>query len=248
MPHQTRPIIGINADLVTAGKTAPAHLRLHAGYSAAILNAQGLPLIMPPLGKKAEIDAFLDLVDGFILSAGPEVERRRTPATSFVRPAAVRREDFDPTLIERLLARRVPLLAIANGMQQLNTVLGGTLYANLAEVPRALPHFDAAADGPHRHAVVLQADSLVEEIYGEGEILVNSDHHQGIRDIAAELRLAATAPDGVIEAVESADEDWFCIGVQWQPQSESASALDMQLFESFVQACTRQVEKVKVAA
>ena len=54
--------------------------------------------------------------------------------------------------------------------------------------------------------------------------------------------------DGVIEAVEAADEDWFCIGVQWQPQSESASALDMQLFESFVQACTRQVEKLKLAA
>jgi len=249
MPHQTRPIIGVNADLIPAGKTTPHYHRLHAGYAAAIVAADGLPLVMPPLGKKEEIDAFLDLVDGFVLSAGPEVERRRHPAVSFLRPVAPRRVEFDPTLVERLLERRIPLLAVGAGMLQLNMVLGGNLFTNLPDdLPRALPHFDSSSEGPHRHAVNLQGGSLLEEIYGEGEILVNSDHHQAIREVGEGLRVCAVAPDGVIEAVEAEDPEWFCIGVQWQPQSETASALDMQLFETFVQACTKQVEKLKIAA
>src|SRR5690349_6498828 len=126
MPHPTRPIIGVNADLIPAGKNFCAAIRLHAGYSAAILTAHGLPLVMPPLNKKPEIDAFLDLVDGFVLSSGPDIDRKRLPGPSFLRPITPRREEFDPLLIERLLARQIPLLAIGGGMQRLNVVLGGT--------------------------------------------------------------------------------------------------------------------------
>jgi putative glutamine amidotransferase len=49
--------------------------------------------------------------------------------------------------------------------------------------------------------------------------------------------VSATAPDGVVEAIEVPDEDWFCVGVQWHPQNHSASALDMQVFENFLAAC-----------
>ena len=66
---------------------------------------------------------------------------------------------------------------------------------------------------------------------------------------AAGLRISAQAPDGVIEAIETVDPNWFCIGVQWHPESETASALDMQLFEGFVQACIRAERSfVSVAA
>jgi putative glutamine amidotransferase len=52
----------------------------------------------------------------------------------------------------------------------------------------------------------------------------------------------------VIEAIESADTGWFCVGVQWHPESDTASALDMQLFECFIQACIRQAEPLQLAA
>ena len=66
MAHHTRPWIGINADFIPAGKLTSSHVRLNAGYFDAILAAHGLPVIMPPFGKEAEINAFLDRLDGFV--------------------------------------------------------------------------------------------------------------------------------------------------------------------------------------
>src|SRR5207244_2524671 len=93
--------------------------------------------------------------------------------------------------------------------------------------------------GPHRHAVLLQAGSRLDEIYGGGEIRVNSSHHQAVKTVGSLFRVSALAPDGVIEAIEAVDPNWFCVGVQWQPEADTASALDMQLFECFLQATIR---------
>jgi putative glutamine amidotransferase len=64
---------------------------------------------------------------------------------------------------------------------------------------------------------------------------VNSAHHQGINQLGKRLRVAARAPDGLIEAIETTDESWFCIGVQWHPECTTASALDRQIFDNLVQ-------------
>ena len=88
----------------------------------------------------------------------------------------------------------------------------------------------------------------MEEIYGGGEIRVNSAHHQAVRQVGAKLRVSALAPDGIIEAIEALDPNWFCVGVQWHPESDTASALDMQLFECFVQAAVRNSQPLAVAA
>ena len=67
-------------------------------------------------------------------------------------------------------------------------------------------------------------------------------------DAAEVLRVAAKAPDGVIEAIESTDPNWFCVGVQWHPEAETASALDVQIFDCFVQAAVRSLDGELVAA
>lgn len=251
MAPQTRPLIGINADFYAASKHHQAHLCLNAGYFDCVLAAGGLPIVMPPLGKEAEINAFLDHVDGFVLTGGLDMDPRRSgqPTHPAVQPMAERREESDRVLVRCLLRRQMPVLAIGLGMQQLNVALGGTLFLHLPEEnPRAMPHFDPSCPGPHRHAVLLEPGTRMEEIYGDGELRVNSSHHQAVRDLGSKLRVAALAPDGVIEAIETTDPHWFCIGVQWHPESSTASALDMQLFECFLQACIRQAEPLPLAA
>jgi len=242
MPKATRPVIGVNADFVAAGKMHGAYMRLGAGYADAVLAAGGLPIVMPLYGKDSEIGAFLDKVDGFIMGAGLDLDPRRlgTAMHQSVRPMAERREEHDRLLVRRLMERQMPILAIGVGMHQLNVACGGTLFVHLPEEqPRAMPHFDASCNGPHRHAVLLNAGTRLDEIYGGGEIRVNSSHHQAVKAVGARFRVSALAPDGVIEAIEAVDQNWFCIGVQWQPESETASALDMQLFECFIQAVIR---------
>ena len=250
MARQTRPFIGINADFIPAGKVTTAHARLNAGYFDSVLAAGGMPVAIPPLGKESELDAILDRLDGIVLSGGLDMDPKRNGQASHsaVQPMAERREENDRVLVRRVIERQMPVLGIALGMQQLNAALGGNLYLHLPEdLPRALPHRDTTG-GPHRHAVLLEPDSRLDEIYGGGELRVNSSHHQAVRQLGEGLRVSARAPDGVVEGIEANDGNWFCIGVQWHPESETASALDMQLFECFVQACLRQTQPLQLVA
>jgi putative glutamine amidotransferase len=250
MSLQTRPYIGINTDFIPAGKLTQAQVRLPAGYFDAVLAAGGLPVLLPPLTKEADLGPLLDRLDGVVLCGGPDMDPRKNgqlPHTA-VQPMPERREESDRLLVRLILERQLPVLAVGLGMQQLNAACGGTLYLHIPEdLPRAMPHKDPTGE-PHRHAVLLEPHTRLEEIYGDGEIRINSAHHQAVRQVGEGLRVAAVAPDGVIEAVEAVDPGWFCIGVQWHPESESASALDSQLFECFIQACLRQAQPLTLAA
>jgi putative glutamine amidotransferase len=243
MAQASRPLIGVNVDYIPTNKANRPHLRLNEGYAEAVLTAGGLPVLMPILEKEGDIRAFLDHVDGFLLTSGMDMDPRRLglPRHHAAQPMPERREERDHLLVRLLVQKLMPVLGIGVGMHQLNVACGGTLFMHLPEdCPRTMPHNDPSCGGPHRHLVNIHADSRLEEIYGGSELLVNSNHHQAIREIGARFRLAATAPDGVIEAIEATDPDWFCVGVQWHPEADSSSALDLQLFECFVQTCMRQ--------
>jgi putative glutamine amidotransferase len=71
-------------------------------------------------------------------------------------------------------------------------------------------------------------------VYGEGEIRVNSMHHMAIDEVAPGFMVSARCPDGVVEAIESTMPDWFAIGTQFHPEADSASALDLRIFEEFI--------------
>ena len=241
MAHHTRPLIGINADFAPAGKTAPAQIRLHTGYCDAVLAAGGLPVVMPLLGKEAEINDFLDRVDGFLLTGGLDLDPKRQgmPTHPSVQPMPERREEHDRLLVRRLLARQVPVLGVGVGMHQINVALGGSLFLHLPEEqPRCMPHFDPSCHGPHRHAILLQPNTRLDEIYGGGELRVNSNHHQAVRTVAGKMRVSALAPDGVIEAIED-PRLRFCVGVQWHPENFWRTGEFRPLFERFLEAGER---------
>ncbi len=193
MAHQTRPFIGVNADYVPANKVHGPYFRLGAGYLDTLVPAGALPVVVPPLGKDIEVDAWLDRLDGFILSGGLDLDPRRQglPMHSSVQLLPERRDESDRLLVRRLLERRLPVLAIGLGMQQLNVACGGSLYLHLPEeLPRAMPHRDPTG-APHRHTVLIEPNTRMEEIYGAGEIRVNSAHHQAVRQVGDGLRVGA---------------------------------------------------------
>lgn len=250
-PSPTRPLIGINTDYL-APKNATPYLRLNAGYVDAILAGGGLPVLLPPLRKDnlAEVDALLDTVAGVILTGGADMDPRRNgqAPTAAVVPMTARREDADRYLLAKIFERKTPVLGIGLGMQQLNVFAGGTLHLHLpADNPRAMPHYDQTG-APHRHMVLIEPNTRLDEIYGTQELRVNSTHHQAVNQLGKKMRVAAKAPDGVIEAVEATDPNWFCVGVQWHPEADTASALDMQIFECFIQAAVRAADAVGAAA
>lgn len=245
-----RPFIGINVDYVAAAKNSGAYVRLAAGYFDCVYAAGGLPILLPPLGKEKEFEIILGRLDGVVLCGGLDLDPRKQnmPMHSTVMPMPARREDSDMLLIRLIMDRQMPLLAIGAGMQQLNVACGGSLFTHLPEdMPKAMPHFDPTG-GPHRHIVLLEPGTTIDDIYGGGEIRVNSSHHQAVKELGDGLRVGAKSPDDVIEAIETTESGWFCMGVQWHPESETASALDMQLFECFMQAAAKVKQPLRLAA
>jgi putative glutamine amidotransferase len=147
---------------------------------------------------------------------------------------------------------RFPLLTIDQALLAMNSAFGGLNYGDLArEMPEALQHRHPPEPGL-RHAINVLPNTLMAKIYGEGEIVVNSEHRQAIQRVAKGFAATGIALDNVIEAIEHTNENWFAVGVQWQPASPSASGLDIQVFRALVDAAklssaTAQPEPRKMA-
>ena len=232
-----RPKIGLTADFRPAVKNTPAFSFVQSGYFDCILRAGGLPIILPPADESC-VEDYLQLLDGVVFVGGNDLDPRRDgfmlhPSQKLMDP---RREDFERALMKQVVARRLPLFAIGAGMQLLNVTMGGNLFLHIPEdVPKAIPHRDQS-DAEHRHSLLVTPGSLMERVYGDGEIRVNSYHHMAVDEVAPAFAATARCPDSVIEAIESRDPDWFALGTQFHPQADSASALDMRLFEEFLDA------------
>jgi len=133
------------------------------------------------------------------------------------------------------------LLAICRGAQVVNVVAGGTLIQDIpAQVNQPLGHHVDAPSFAIAHEVWVTAGTglarVMHEELVDGEVLqVNSRHHQAIDRTADGFTIAATAPDGIIEAIERPAAA-FCIAVQWHPENFWRTGEFRSLFEEFVKA------------
>ncbi|MBI2805539.1 MAG: gamma-glutamyl-gamma-aminobutyrate hydrolase family protein [Planctomycetes bacterium] len=142
---------------------------------------------------------------------------------------------------------RFPLLAIDQALLAMNSAFGGLNYGDLArELPEALQHRHPPEPGL-RHAINVLPNTQMATIFGEGEIVVNSEHRQAIQRVAKGFAATGIALDNVIEAIEHTSDSWFCVGVQWQPASASASGLDIQVFRALIDAARTRAEATKPA-
>ena len=246
----SKPLIGINADYRSAKGNDPAYSIITAGYYNSILAAGGVPVIVPPMDDEDDIRTALEPLQGFVLVGGGDLDPHRD---GFMRHTSVRlmdgrREIFDRTLMRLIAERRMPVFGIGVGLQLLNVTMGGNLFLHIPEdIPTALPHKDPQ-DISHRHGLEIAPNSLMDRVYGDGEIRVNSKHHMAIDEVAAGFGVTARCPDGVIEAIESQSDEWFAFGTQFHPETDAASALDQRIFEEFIDGVRLGTPEVRMVA
>ncbi|MAT69028.1 MAG: gamma-glutamyl-gamma-aminobutyrate hydrolase [Planctomycetaceae bacterium] len=246
----SKPVIAINADYRTTNHGAQAFSYVAAGYYDAIVEAGGLPVVLPPYADEADLEAVLERVDGVMLIGGADLDPRRDGwmLHPTVRLQDPRRESFDRMLARLISERRIPVLGIGAGMQLINVTNGGNLMLHIPEdMPAALPHLDPL-DPDHRHTLVLTPGSIMDRVYGDGELRVNSMHHMACDELAPGFEATARCPDGVIEAIESQMPDWFAIGTQFHPEAKTASALDLRIFEEFLAGVKESSTAVRLVA
>ena len=193
--------------------------------------------------------SILGEIDGVLLTGGGDVDpafyrQARHPA---VYDAETGRDEFEIDLARRAVDADVPLLAICRGMQVLNVAAGGTLVQDIpTQVESHLPH---AVDTPKdalAHVVCLATGSTLERALGTGRVdadalPVNSRHHQSVARVAPQLVPSATAPDGVIEAIERPGAR-FCVGVQWHPENFWRTGEFKPLFDAFIGAAKARLK------
>jgi putative glutamine amidotransferase len=195
-----------------------------AGVAACITAAEGLPVFLTHTAERAW-DEVLDGVHGVVVSGHDQGGRRPVAEAE--------------ALCLWCHEHTIPFLGIDHGLHVLNTAHGGTVYFDLPrDLPDALQHRHPPERGL-RHAINVVADTVLAGLYGEGEVVVNSEHRRAVQRLARGFRVGAHALDGVIEAIE-AEGEWFALGVQWNPASATASGLDIQLFRGLIDACSRR--------
>jgi putative glutamine amidotransferase len=215
--ERMKPRIGITAGLGEIDGRQRVHVP--AAYVDAVAGAGGVPVILAPADEAAAGDA-LDGVNGLLLTGGNDLDSRLWGEP--LHPKAViidpRRQRWDLRLIAVADERRMPVLGICLGCQELAVSRGGRLIQHVPEEKGDTVDHGGGGRPRAMHTAQVDAGSLLASFVGEGRLEVNSTHHQAIREPGRGLRVVARSPDGVIEGVEDPSPDRFFLGVQWHPE------------------------------
>ncbi|WP_186575948.1 gamma-glutamyl-gamma-aminobutyrate hydrolase family protein [Aquibacillus kalidii] len=237
----SRPIIGISGSTqIDEGGRFPGSKRayVYEDYVRSTERAGGVPFILPVMKDVDSIKQQVAALDGIIISGGDDVN----PLMYGVEPHILQgeinpeRDAFDEQLIKAAVEANKPILAICRGMQILNVVFGGTLYQDLSYIDGSyIKHDQYSGPSYPSHSVSIEPDSFLYTIFEDKVTMINSFHHQAVKDIAHGFKVTARAKDRVVEAIEKDDDSSFVIGVQWHPEMMTESNSQMlALFEALI--------------
>ncbi|MCR4808674.1 MAG: membrane dipeptidase [Prevotella sp.] len=242
-PVSERPVIGITANY------GEQNAKLAEGYYKQVMKAGGTPLIIPPFTSHRSLLTTLEHIDALLLSGGADINPLFLGEEPQPQLGGINDErDLPELLITRLAYnRQMPILGICRGIQTMAVALGGKVSQHIAT---GIKHSQDADRHVPTHTVNVQPHTLLHQLCTEqflvgeadasdpqktsqntpssaaNKIAVNSFHHQAVAHPGPHFRVSATAPDGVIEAIESTEFKPF-LGVQWHPECMGNAGLSL---------------------
>lgn len=231
-----KPIIGITTDVGNELRN-----ELNYAYVDAIVRAGGVPVVIP-IGTHQFADHYAQLIDGLLLTGGNDIDPllfKEEPLEGLgeVNPL---RDEVELALFQEVYGLSKPILGICRGLQIMNVALGGTIFQDIYRQSdgQLLQHRQKAPKSHRSHYVNISDGSLLSTIAQSNKIVVNSFHHQSIKEPGSSLTVVGVASDGIIESLEG-KENSFLLGVQWHPEVLAAAGdeTSLRMFEYFIQAC-----------
>ena len=211
-------------------------------YVQAVLKAGGAPILIPVITDIEALTTIVNSLDGLVMSGGGDINPlflQEEPIPT-LQDVDTYRDEYDLILLRLASNRQLPIMGICRGHQLLNIAFGGNIYQDIhtQHEQKTLKHSQTLPREQVSHSISLQnTPSKLYEIVGKTEqLLVNSFHHQAIKDIAPEFKETAIASDGINEAIEHTEKNIF--GVQWHPEALAADGDEqmLRLFKYHIEA------------
>lgn len=242
-----KAFIGITTGLnmyTSGGFQGSYRVYVVSNYVESVIRAGGVPILIPACSTESDtsyVSQIMDSLDGIIVTGGNDVD----PAVYGEEPCqtlheiAPERDVQDKLVLEAAVKRNIGVLGICRGMQFINAFFGGTLYQDLSKCSSAvIKHTPIKTLDVPVHNIDVVEGSFLYRVLGERH-RVNSAHHQLLKDVAPCMRVTASAPDSVVEAIEHRDFPNI-IGVQFHPEMMSHKDKKMQgIFDAFVSDCSK---------
>jgi putative glutamine amidotransferase len=216
-------VVGISESFPSGEKSAK--VIVNASYADAVARSGHVPVVVPRFGTDEQFDVLMSKLDVLILTGGEDVDPARYNASKSPKLGKVNapRDDFDFRLLAAARRRNLPVIGICRGCQLMNIAFGGTLWQDL---PSEFPVKDVQHRNVH-HRISIEPDSRFARVTGVTNVLVNSYHHQAVKDLAPGFRIVAKSPDGVVEAIEC--DTYPAIGFQFHPEKMLCDENDASL-------------------
>ena len=205
-------VVGISESFPSGEKSSK--VMVNASYADAVARGGHVPVVIPRFGTDEQFDVLVSKLDVLILTGGEDVDPARYKASRSPKLGKVNvpRDGFDFRLLAAARRRNLPVIGICRGCQLMNIAFGGTLWQDL---PSEFPVKDVQHRNVH-HRISIEPNSRFARVTGVTNALVNSYHHQAVKDLAPGFHIVAKSPDGVVEAIEC--DTYPAIGVQFHPE------------------------------
>ncbi|PAV28023.1 gamma-glutamyl-gamma-aminobutyrate hydrolase [Virgibacillus profundi] len=234
-----KPLIGVTSSM----EMDQSHYAVTNRNIKAISRVGGIPLMLPYLLE--DIDQIANEIDGLYLTGGYDIDpilfgEEPHPKLGTIIPE---RDQFEFSLIKKLLEMGKPILGVCRGCQILNIVAGGDMYQDIyAQIDRELLQHTQKAPLKHgSHFVNVLKGSLLHQLTGLEKFRINSWHHQANRSVPDTFQISGEASDGVIEAIESKAHP-FVLGLQWHPEGMDDEG-SLKIYQGFMAACLEYKKK-----
>lgn len=211
-----KPVIGMTA---MANEDNGKVYRCNQTYVHAILNAGGIPVLLPSNGADEDYAEIAERLDGLLVPGGADVSpllygEEAIPKVTMTRSAD---DTFEFTIIRKMAELGKPVLGICRGVQVINTAFGGNLWQDIpSQYETNICHQQRGPRYEPFHYVELEKNTRLAKIFGCEKLAVNTFHHQAVKEVAEGFHVCGRAHDGLIEAIEH--DEKYIIGVQWHPE------------------------------
>lgn len=211
-----RPLIGISCS------HSGFYSSVKMTYSEAVIQAGGIPLLIPITTDSITLLGIIDRLDGLILTGGEDIHPSyygELPIEQLGKVDSLR-DAYDLKLIRMTYRKSLPMLGICRGEQLINVAFGGTLYQDIpTQHPDTIVHHQQKEPSSvPTHIVNALPNSVVAKVAGSTQLFTNSHHHQAVKHVAPGFKITAWAKDSIPEAIENIQGHpvW---GVQFHPEA-----------------------------